>query len=133
MARPATARNPQTDLFGGGDPMPPYVRRSDTSKAAAISMVADAKTIREAVFAYVRNRHGRGATCHEVEWGLKLSHQTASARLRELALANRVKDSGARRPTASGRKAVVWIASPAPVEAAQEETTSLPTPASRDT
>jgi hypothetical protein len=104
-----TAR--QKDLFGA-PPMPPYVRNSDTSKGAAVSMVADARTLRDAVAALVKQRAARGATCHEVEWALKLSHQTASARIRELVLAGKLKDSGMRRPTASGRTAAVWIAKP---------------------
>lgn len=39
----------------------------------------------------------------------ELSHQTASARVRGLVLRGRVKDSGKRRDTRSGRKATVWI------------------------
>lgn len=49
----------------------------------------------------LRQRGPNGATCAEVEQALRLPHQTASARIR---------DSGARRLTPSGRKAIVWVA-----------------------
>lgn len=47
-------------------------------------------------------------TCDEVEIVTGLKHQTASARIRELALKGLIKDSGKRRLTRSGRKAVVY-------------------------
>lgn len=50
------------------------------------------------------------ATCWEIENRLRYSHQTASARIRELFLKGRIHDSGARRKTGSGRNAIVWAA-----------------------
>jgi len=50
-----------------------------------------------------------GLTCDEVEELLHIKHQTASARIRELALTKRIEPIGGR-PTRSGRKAVVWRA-----------------------
>lgn len=51
-----------------------------------------------------------GCTCDEVETLLKFSHQTASARIRDLAKASKIKDSGLRRKTRTGRSATVWKA-----------------------
>ena len=85
----------------------PYVRGSDTSKAAADHMRRHVETIRAAVLHFIQEG---AATCDEVEEGLTLSHQTASARLRDLVLMGKIKDSGARRPTRSGRAARVYVA-----------------------
>lgn len=85
----------------------PFVAGSDTSEAAAISVSGCAKTMQEVIrrlFVY----HG-GLTCDEVERSLGLRHQTASARIRDLALRSHIVDSGERRVTRSGRKAVVWV------------------------
>jgi Mn-dependent DtxR family transcriptional regulator len=49
-----------------------------------------------------------GLTCAEVEERLSLAHQTASARINELARMGVIKDSGERRLTPSGRAAIVW-------------------------
>lgn len=49
-----------------------------------------------------------GATCDELELTLALSHQTCSARVREMARRGMIKDSGRTRPTRTGRQAIVW-------------------------
>jgi hypothetical protein len=51
-----------------------------------------------------------GATCEELGYDLDLRHQTCGPRLKELATAGRVVDTGMRRRTHSGRKAIVWLA-----------------------
>jgi predicted ArsR family transcriptional regulator len=52
----------------------------------------------------------RPSTCDDIERLLGLSHQTASARINELVREHEIIDSGARRPTKSGRKARVYKA-----------------------
>jgi hypothetical protein len=89
--------------YGG---YPPFVAGSDTSAEAALQIAPDTNRLRRLVLEAIDA--GRGMTCCEVERNLGLRHQTASARIRELALKGRVVDSGERRLTASGRKAVVW-------------------------
>ena len=86
----------------------PYVKSSDTSRDAAESMRPHVSAIERAVLAWVRDWR-MGATCDEVECGMGLSHQTASARLKGLADKGLIKDSGARRPTRSGRMARVYV------------------------
>lgn len=88
----------------------PYVKGSDTSRAAADSMVPYVGKIQAEVRDFVIDAGPRGATCDEAEELLGYSHQTASARFRDLVLANVIKDSGARRKTRSGRAARVYIA-----------------------
>lgn len=87
----------------------PYVRGSDTSRAAAESMQRPAETIRADVLAHLIAVGVTGDTCDEIEAQLGYSHQTTSARIRELVLLGKVRDSGARRKTRSGRAARVYV------------------------
>lgn len=77
----------------------------DTSKAAADKIAAVSGDLAQLVLAAISDKP---QTCFELETVLGLPHQTASARVRELVLKELVEDSGARRPTASGRNAKVW-------------------------
>src|SRR4249919_1949633 len=100
----------QYDLFG--EPTyperPGHVRDCDTSTAAADSLDDSLLTrMRAQVFTIIDLRP-RGATCDEIEVALNLRHQTASARVRELALGGVIFDTGERRPTRSGRPARVY-------------------------
>lgn len=53
----------------------------------------------------------RGRTADELIVELHRGHATVSARVNELANAGWIVDSGMRRPTRSGRDAVVWVVS----------------------
>jgi hypothetical protein len=99
------------DLFG--EPYypsrPGYVRGSDTSHDAADSLDESALTaLRAKIFAVIDVRGEYGATCDEIEVALSMRHQTASARVRELALGALIFDTGQRRSTRSGRGARVY-------------------------
>lgn len=94
-------------LYAGA---PPSEVTSETSVAAASSMKQASNTIREQVFDVIRLRGG--ATDDELEVALQMRHQTVSARRRELVLLGRVKPSGQRRITRSGRAAEVWTVEP---------------------
>ena len=92
--------------------VPGHARDSDTSRAAAKSVEPTVNKIRALVLDCIRlnwTMHG-GATCEEVELATGLSHQTCSARIRELVLKGLVRDSGERRMNKSGRTATVWRA-----------------------
>lgn len=82
----------------------------DTRKAARESIAEGACELRERVFLEIV-RTG-GATDEELQNGLAMNPNTERPRRRELAQARRVIDGGARRPTASGRKAIVWVKAP---------------------
>lgn len=86
----------------------PYVRNSDTSRAAAESMRPHVSDLERVVLGRVMCLIG--ATCDEIEIDTGLAHQTASARLKGLADKGLIKDSGARRKTRSGRAARVYVA-----------------------
>ena len=95
-------------LYGGA---PPSVEQ-DTSAIAAASVRVPTHYMRSQVARYISVRGG--ATCEEVEIGIGLRHQTCGPRIRELVQLGLVKDSGQRRPTRSGRGAIVWILTAAP-------------------
>jgi hypothetical protein len=87
----------------------PYARGRDTSKAAAEAIKERIPNLEDQVFELIC-QSGSGLTCCEVEAWTNLSHQCASARIRGLAIAGKILDSGKRRPTNSGRMAIVWRA-----------------------
>jgi N6-adenosine-specific RNA methylase IME4 len=91
---------------------PPFVRGSDTSEAAAESVAGNVEALRAIVFDCICSAGERGRTCDAIERRLQMLHQTTSARVRDLALMGKIKDSGQRRKTRSGRSAVVWVKAP---------------------
>ena len=82
----------------------------DTSIAAADSLTQALPALQRAVLTFVRAQGETGATDYEIEQGLSLAHQTASARRNELEDGGFVRDSGKRRRTGSNRMAIVWVA-----------------------
>lgn len=82
----------------------------DTSKEAARLIEPKASALRFRIMAEIQVRGSFGATCDELEQAFGMSHQTVSARCRELNMTGKTRDSGQRRPTRSGRKAIVWVA-----------------------
>ena len=95
------------DQYGG---TPPHVKGSDTSRAAANSVAMDARHLRAVVFNHILGSGTVGMTCDQVEETMNGRHQTISARIRELRNEGRIVDSGRRRPTRSGRSAIVYLA-----------------------
>lgn len=61
------------------------------------------------VFEYIEKQGVLGATDDEIEAVLGLSHQSVSARRRDLVVSGRVESAG-QRATRSGRPAKVWVA-----------------------
>lgn len=88
--------------------VPGHVAGVDTSEQAARSMDEDAGTLRARVFDEIK-RLNRGVTCDELEHRLGMSHQTTSARVRELVLKGKIIDSGNRAKTRSGRSARLYV------------------------
>jgi hypothetical protein len=88
---------------------PSWVQGSDTSEEAASRVAKGAPTKRAQVLEYLQGRGLDGSTDYEVEQALRMPHQSASARRRELVLSGAVKDSGRRRETRGGFTATVWI------------------------
>jgi len=79
----------------------------ETSIAAFDSLDPQKKSQREQkILAYIRENGG--ATCWEVETTLGLLHQSASATITRLRRIGHLVDTGERRPTNTGRMAIVW-------------------------
>lgn len=66
--------------------------------------------LQKSVLAFLRQQKGLGATDYEIEVNCDLTHQSASARRRELVLRGMAYDSGLRRLGGSGRQNTVWVA-----------------------
>lgn len=81
----------------------------ETSVDAAQSMKLPAAVIREQIARYVEAQNLNGATCDEVEIALGISHQTCSARFKDLKDAGRFIQTEDKRPTRSGRNAFVCV------------------------
>ena len=77
----------------------------ETSVAAKKSI--DTKSIERKVYDYIKGCPW-GTTCDGAEIVLGLSHQTCSARFTALSKRGEIVDSGERKPTRSGRKAIIW-------------------------
>jgi len=92
------------DLYDG---TPPHAD-GDTSYAAAVEIEEHVYSLRRRILKEMLGA-GAGLTCDEIEVLLRMRHQTASARIRELVLLNKLQDSGHRRETRSGRQARVYV------------------------
>jgi hypothetical protein len=73
----------------------------------------DKARLRLVVLGAIQRAGGAGRTTDEVEVETGLSHQTASARVNELRNGGAIVPAG-KRPTRSGRNAVVYVARVAP-------------------
>lgn len=89
----------------------PYRKNSPpgTSDRAAEMIEQHAPTLRERILATIRERGPIGLTDDEGETILGIIAQTYTPRRGELVRAGKVRDSGERRPTSSGRPAAVWV------------------------
>jgi len=107
----AGAKSGVVSLIDLGPPVPaPAVVGSDTSRAAANEMsracvTADERVVFRAIFEAAE----LGKTDDELEVETGLIHQTVSARRNGLVQKHKVRDSGQRRRTRSGRLATVWV------------------------
>ena len=87
------------------------------STSQEANQAVDKHTLRNRVFQVLLDYSRRGGlTCDELEQELGLTHQSCSPRLTELSEICWIYDSGARRPTRSGRNAIVWL----PIEDPEE-------------
>ena len=94
---------PET-LYGG---KPPH-QAADTSRDAAEEIRHVANRIRSAIYALVVG--AGGLTIDEIAIIRETTPNAVSPRIRELFLLGRITDSGRRRRTRTGRKAIIWKA-----------------------
>lgn len=84
----------------------------DTSIAALESMKLVAPSLRDRIAERYARIGDVGATCEEIERWFCRSHQTISSAMRAIQKRGAIVDSGKRRPTSSGRQAIVWVSAP---------------------
>ncbi len=95
-------------LYDGRPPAEP-ASDAETSRQAADEIGPHVGRMQSAVLEHAR-RSPWGVTDDELELATGWRHQSVSARRRELVLLGLLADSSRRRPTRSGRMAVVWVA-----------------------
>jgi hypothetical protein len=84
----------------------PYINGSETSKAAAVDIGKHRETLRQKVLAYITLY---GPVSDEmIQRALGMNPSTQRPRRIELVEAGKVKDSGQKRKTLSGRTAIAW-------------------------
>lgn len=88
----------------------PFAVGSDTSFEAALSIARHLNRIENAVYRTILSNGDKGANCWEVEQKTGISRACSSARLNGLVKKGLIYDTGARRPTDTGRNAVVYKA-----------------------
>jgi predicted kinase len=77
----------------------------ETSREAYESVGRGKNTLSDKILEKLK---GRQFTCDEIEVLLEGRHQSISAQIRHEVISGNVEDSGLRRPTRSGRNAIVW-------------------------
>lgn len=82
----------------------------DTRAVAAAAIAPVAGGMGRRVHEFIRRRGERGATDEEISLALSMRDSTARARRVELRDAQKIRDSGRRRETNSGRASIVWVA-----------------------
>lgn len=88
-------------------PTPPAQRHSDTSVEAAHAIESTAATLRGKVMRLLQD-FSSGMTDEEIQEALGMNPSTERPRRVELVVMGLVEDSGVRKLTHSGRRAVVW-------------------------
>lgn len=87
----------------------PYESTSMTSQQAALEQTKPRRRAKRfQILEYIEGKKLVGTTCDEIEHALKLRHQTASARVRELWLDTEICKDGTTRKTSSGSLAIVY-------------------------
>lgn len=81
---------------------------TDTQSEAAARELPRSGTARRWVFDLLSNAGMKGATDEEMQFLLKMNPNTQRPRRKELVEMGWVFDTGARRKTASGSRAIVW-------------------------
>lgn len=90
----------------------PYQKHSDTSRSAAEAIADVAHTFKAKVMDAIQKAGAHGMTDEECARKLLLDPNTQRPRRVKLVEEKLVVDSGQRRKTIGGRKAIVWVSTP---------------------
>lgn len=88
----------------------PGHRGVDTSIMAADAIAGVAGPLRRLVYKEISAAGSRGLTTDEIAAALAMPRYSVQPRTTELKHDRRIRDSGRRRPNASGCNAIVWVA-----------------------
>lgn len=97
---------------------PPAARHRPTSVAAATAIEPAVGDLEKRVLRAIVAAGSNGMTDEELQTALKMGGNTERPRRRNLERSGLVRDSGQRRETTSGRRAVVWVCTGKESEAA---------------
>jgi CRP-like cAMP-binding protein len=106
--------NNENEMMGGDGLKPtmyhiPPTNGVQTSNEAAAAIEPFSQRQRDILYAYVCDQYMLGTTNQEAEEALGMPAQTITPRMLELRKEGLVVDSGMKRKTRSGRRAIVWI------------------------
>lgn len=99
------------DLFEHRERYPnhPGYQATDTSRAAAVGMAGRAAYLQTVVLGAIRSAGAQGMTIEEVAEATGHGRHSVQPRTSELREMGKIKDSGLRRPLASGRNGICWV------------------------
>jgi hypothetical protein len=97
-----------------GYPIAPGHRNVETSIAAAEALAPKLGRLQQMAEAAIRDAGPNGLTADELAASLGMDRWSIQPRTSELCRRGLIRDSGQRRLNATGRHAIVWIASPRP-------------------
>ena len=90
-------------------PDAPGHRQVETSVAAADDLAPKLGRLQRMAQATIRDAGLRGLTADELAARLKMDRWSIQPRTSELKRQGLIRDSGHRRPNATGKRAIVWI------------------------
>jgi hypothetical protein len=106
--------DPHGDLFGWMPPARypdrPGHRNVDTSIAAAAALAPKLGRLQRLAVDAIRDAGAHGLTTDELAARLDMDRWSIQPRTSELRSKGLIRDSGQRRPNATGKAAIVWIA-----------------------
>ncbi len=91
-------------------PDTPGHRNVDTSIAAAEALAPKLGRLQRLAEEAIRDAGSRGLTADELAARLEMDRWSIQPRTSELKRKGLIRDSGMRRPNATGKQAIVWIA-----------------------
>jgi len=101
----------QQELFGWTpSPTAPHIPGSDTSRAAAERIRPAINALQSRVLEALRAAGSRGMTDDELQVSLGMNPSTQRPRRLELTARGLIERTEQRRPTRTGSKACVWVA-----------------------
>ena len=91
-------------------PDAPGHRHVDTSVAAAVALAPVLGRLQRMALAAIRDAGWLGLTADELAARLGMDRWSIQPRTTELRRKGLIRDSGMRRPNATGKQAIVWLA-----------------------